>query len=95
MATAPGAQPKWINDPLAAAIGRIVMLEERVKELAEMFQVNIRTLKRWRDEKPARIAYILTEGGEIRYRHADIEAYLKSRERGNSLTQAAKKGSAK
>lgn len=32
MATTPATQPKWINDPLLAAIGRIVMLEERVAE---------------------------------------------------------------
>jgi hypothetical protein len=32
MATTAATQPKWINDPLLAAIGRIVMLEERVAE---------------------------------------------------------------
>jgi Helix-turn-helix domain len=26
------ARPKWINDPISAAIGRIVMLEERMAE---------------------------------------------------------------
>jgi hypothetical protein len=122
-------QPKWINDPLAAAIGRIVMLEERVaeceqqreqiahqaerikfleerltqltrprellteKEAAAMLRVHIRTLKRWRVERPSpRIPYIVTEGGDVRYRVEAIDRYLNSRERPN---QTAKKGAAK
>jgi hypothetical protein len=32
--TTPATRPKWINDPFMAAIGRVVMLEERVAELS-------------------------------------------------------------
>jgi|SRR5215470_12454905 len=133
MPAAPAKQTKWINDPIAAAIGRIVMLEERVTELvtegeqqrerierqsarierlekqlcemgqpgrlmtekdvAKILRLHIDTLKSWRKEKPSpRIPFILMEGGDVRYRVEVIEAYLKSRERGNS---SAKKGSAK
>jgi hypothetical protein len=115
----PATRPKWIDDPLAAAIGRIVMLEERVAEcerqreqierqesrirfleerLAQLtrprellteneaaaeLRVSLRTMRNWRSEKPARISFILLEGGDIRYRAKEIENYLKSRERGN------------
>lgn len=32
--TTPATRPKWINGPFMAAIGRVVMLEERVAELS-------------------------------------------------------------
>lgn len=54
------------------------------KEAAAMLSVHIQSLKRWRQERPARIPFILMEGGDVRYRAEAIESYLKSRERGNA-----------
>jgi len=77
---------------------RVRFLEERLKnatapkdlltekEAAEMLRVHIQSLKRWRAEKPARIPFVRTEGGDIRYRVDAIESYLKSRERGSAKT---------
>jgi hypothetical protein len=83
------AQPKWINDPIAAAIGQLVILEERIAECErqrEVIRVHPDTLKGWRKDRPVRIPFILFEGGDIRYRAEEVERYLKTRERG------AKKG---
>jgi len=33
------AQPKWINDPIAAAIGQLVILEERIAECERQREV--------------------------------------------------------
>jgi hypothetical protein len=114
--------PQYQDDKLAAAIGHITILEEKVdtltdaleqarqsderqenrirfieerftqlarprtllieQEAAEMLRVHIRTLKRWRNERPARIPFITFEGGDVRYRTEDIERYLNSRTRG-------------
>ncbi len=81
---------------------RIRVLEERVasltrprellteKEAAATLRVHTQSLKRWRDERPARIPFILFEGGDIRYRVEEIERYLKSRERGIQPAKANK-----
>lgn len=69
---------------------RIKFLEERqrprtlltIEETASLLGVCARTLKRWRDESHPRIAHIVMEGGDVRYRGEEIERYLKSRERG-------------
>ncbi len=52
------------------------------QEAAEMLRVHVRTLKRWRNERPARIQFITFEGGDIRYRTEDVERYLNNRTRG-------------
>lgn len=73
---------------------RVRFLEERlsaitrprtlltVAEAATAIGVSQRTLKRWRDERNPRIAFILLEGGDVRYRAEAIESYLQGRERG-------------
>src|SRR5262245_13652153 len=38
------------------------------KEAAELLRVSLRTMHNWRNEKLARIPFILTEGGDVRYR---------------------------
>jgi len=73
---------KQIEDRLARVVSRSQLMTE--KQLAQLLSVSTRSLNTWRHEKPARIPFILTEGGDIRYRVEDVEAYLKSRERGQS-----------
>jgi len=61
------------------------------KEAAAELRVSLRTMRNWRNEKPARIPFMLFEGGDVRYRVEVVESYLKSRERGKP---AARKGAA-
>src|SRR5262245_7948957 len=70
---------KQIEDRLARVTSRSQLMTE--KQLAQLLSVSARSLNTWRHEKPARIPFILTEGGDIRYRVEDVESYLKSRER--------------
>jgi excisionase family DNA binding protein len=58
------------------------------KEAAELLRVSLRTMRNWRSERPARLPFILFEGGDVRYRADAIENYLNSRERGSAKTAA-------
>lgn len=95
------AEREQQREQIAGQDTRIKRLEERIsnmsrpdrlmteKEVATLIGVSNHSLSRWRKERPARIPFVLFEGGDIRYRVEAIESYLQSRERG------AKKGSAK
>lgn len=58
------------------------------KEAAAELRVSLRTMQNWRNERPARIPFILLEGGDVRYRLEAVENYLHSRERGAALKAA-------
>lgn len=45
---------------------------------AEQIAVTVQTLKRWR-AKGIGPVYVRTEGGQVRYRPADLEAWLVAR----------------
>jgi chromosome segregation ATPase len=75
-----GNRVRFLEERLAELTRPRTLLTE--KEAAEMLRVHIQSLKRWRNEKPARVPFVLFEGGDVRYRAEDIERYLQSRERG-------------
>jgi hypothetical protein len=77
-------QVRFLEERLASLTRPKELLTE--KEAAAMIRVHVETLKTWRKERPARIPFILLEGGDIRYRVEAIEGYLKSRERGTAKT---------
>ncbi|HEY7184172.1 MAG TPA: helix-turn-helix domain-containing protein [Blastocatellia bacterium] len=82
------------REQIGSQDARIKRLEERLsgmgrpdrlmteKEVAALLGVSAHSLHRWRQERPARIPFVLFEGGDIRYRVDVVESYLKSRERG-------------
>ena len=70
-----------IESRLERVVSRSQLMTER--QAAELLDVSIESLAKWRKERPApRIPFIRTEGGQIRYRVESIESYLQSRERG-------------
>jgi len=72
---------RQMEERLARVTSRSQLMSER--DLANLLQVSVQTLKNWREEKPRpRIQFILTEGGSIRYKVEAVETYLESRERG-------------
>jgi hypothetical protein len=71
---------RQIEDQLTRVVSRSRLITER--EAAAELRVTVRTMINWRNEKPPRIPFIVTEGGNVRYRVEAIESYLNSRERG-------------
>jgi hypothetical protein len=71
---------RQIEDQLTRVVSRSRLMTER--EAAAELRVTVRTMINWRNEKPPRIPFIVTEGGNVRYRIEAIESYLNSRERG-------------
>jgi DNA-binding XRE family transcriptional regulator len=70
-----------IESKLERVVSRSQLVTE--KQAAELLDVSVQAMMRWRKEKPApRIPFVRTEGGQIRYRVEAIETYLNSRERG-------------
>jgi hypothetical protein len=80
-------QIRFLDERLTQLTRPRVLLAEH--EAAEMLRVHVRTLKRWRNERPARIPFITFEGGDVRYRTEDIERYLHSRTRGTKTALRA------
>lgn len=78
---------RQIEDQLTRVVSRSRLMTER--EAATELRVTVRTMINWRNEKPPRIPFIVTEGGNVRYRVEAIESYLKSRERGAKATLRA------
>jgi hypothetical protein len=78
---------RQIESRLERVVSRSQLMTER--QAAELLDVSIESMAKWRKERPARIPVIRTEGGLIRYRVEAIESYLQSRERGRSALRAA------